>query len=76
MKVLFYNGQKLQMDIDFRKFRKFAYKNNIKYESWDEGDWIEMHGSVAINTIRQKLRYGKIFYSLSILCKLQTDSKR
>lgn len=56
MKVLFYNGKKLQANIDFRNFRKFAYKNNIQYESWEEGDWIEMRGTLTPIQVQQQLR--------------------
>lgn len=54
--ILWYNGQRLKEQVSYRVFRKFAYKYKIKYQSWEEGEWIEMEGRRKIKTIRKLLR--------------------
>lgn len=54
--VLLYNGVVLKEQMSYRNFRKFAYKYSINYESFEEGEWIEMKGRRNIKTVRKLMR--------------------
>ncbi|AMB43165.1 U exon [Bat mastadenovirus WIV12] len=53
---LFYNGKALKEKINFKKFRKVAYKYKIHYQSWEEGEHIEAYGRLKKNTFKKILR--------------------
>ncbi|AMB43039.1 U exon [Bat mastadenovirus WIV13] len=56
MMTLIYNGIKLKEKINFKKFRKVAFKYKIQYQSWEEGDYIEAFGALKKNTLINLLR--------------------
>ncbi|AXE75639.1 U exon [Egyptian fruit bat adenovirus] len=54
--ILIYNGAMLQEKINFKKFRKFAFKYGLKYQSWEEGEYIEAFGPMSKKTLKKLLR--------------------
>ncbi|ARQ79764.1 U exon [Bat mastadenovirus WIV17] len=54
--ILLYNGHMLKHKITFKDFRKFAIKYNLNYQSFEEGNWVEIFGNQRIKEIQTQLR--------------------
>lgn len=54
--MLVYNGEVLERKVKFKSFRKFALQHNFKFESWEQGEWIEVTGVVTKETFESLLR--------------------
>ncbi|ARQ79793.1 U exon [bat adenovirus 10] len=54
--ILIYNGHMLKHKITFKNFRKFATKYNLNYQSFEEGNWVEIYGDKRVKEIQNHLR--------------------
>ncbi|SMG83458.1 U exon [Bottlenose dolphin adenovirus 1] len=53
---VFYNGEECKFDYSFRMFRKWAFVLQLKYVSFENGEWIEINGKMSRDGFLNALR--------------------